>query len=742
VWYYQTNVQLKTAFSLIRTVEMPKDLPAGDYILRANAQYLGLASSASTIFHVDVPFFQRSIIGLKYWMWLLILLFLASVAVAAIFIKHNMEGKKKYHLKVDAAEMPKPGPRNIYVGKLAETDIKTYMNLENFKVHTIVAGSTGGGKSVSAQVIIEEALEHDVAVICFDPTAQWTGMLRPCKDKTMFALYPFYGMKPADARGFNGNIRMITNAREIIELRKFIKPGEIQIFACHKLDPKDMDLVVANAIREVFHENFPESKPLKLFLVFDEVHRLLPKFGGSGDGFLQIERGCREFRKWGVGIMLISQTLSDFMGTIKANINTEIQMRTRDEGDLERIKQRYGDEVLRSLVKATVGTGLVENPAYNRGKPYFVAFKPLRHSVERLPDEEIEEYNKYNDLVDDLDYSLQQLEAEGIDVFDLKLELKLALDKVKSGNFNMVKIYFEGLTPRIDKLWEKQGKQPKHYEKKLVDTDAIKADVAKAQAEHDKAAADAKATETAGAAATAKKEWGWKDNVPADKLLNLVNGMIVINLSSLFDEVTAMKDKDYDAQNADPKRNFADWILSVTGDQLFADNMRACKTKADAIKILELKRDGKKLPEVKPASNASGTGAVASVPAAVAPVAASAPPVVPASAPQNLESRTATPESQTIDARVTDRKQRLEKLVAQGPEKYFKLENGIEIKSLKDLVDYLPKMDEAMFKSHVSDTYNHFADWVRGSLNDADWADLLAKAKTKDDMIKALAGAA
>ena len=69
--------------------------------------------------------------------------------------------------------------------------------------------------------------------------------------------------------------------------------------------------------------NFSETPEIKLLLVYDEIHRLLPKFGGSGEGFLQIERGCREFRKWGVGILMISQVLADFVGQIKANINTE-----------------------------------------------------------------------------------------------------------------------------------------------------------------------------------------------------------------------------------------------------------------------------------------------------------------------------------------------------------------------------------------------------------------------------------
>ncbi len=633
VWTYQTNVYLKTAFSLIRTVELPSNLEPGDYILRASASYLSLSSSTSTIFLVDVPFWSRTFLGVKFWIWTLILLALAALGGAGFWYWKVQEGKKKYHLKIEYDELPKPGPRNIPVGKIAETENRTYFNLENFKVHTIVAGSTGGGKSVSAQVIVEEALERDVCVIVFDPTGQWTGMLRPCKDKMMLSLYPLYGMKKTDARGYNGNVRLITNAREIIDIKKYYKPGEIQIFAGHKLDPKDMDLVVANAIREIFHANFQENKLLKILFVFDEVHRLLPKFGGSGEGFLQIERGCREFRKWGLGIVLISQVLSDFMGSIKANINTEIQMRTRDEGDLERIRVKYGEEVLRSLVKATVGSGMVENPAYNRGRPYFVAFRPLKHSVERMPDDEIEQYNKYNDIIDDISFSLEQLEAEGVDVFDLKLELKLALDKVKSGNFNMVQIYLDGLTPRIDKQWEKLGKKPKKYERKILDEGAMKAELVKAQEERAKYEADQKAKGGAEAPAE-KKEWGWKDNVAPDKLLNLHNGMIVLNLASLYDEISAMKDKDWDSEVNDKENRIADWVEKATGLALLVANMRTTKDKAEYLKFLEMVKDGKKLPDVKPVAPAAPAAATPVAGAPAVPAAGvAAPGVAPAATP-------------------------------------------------------------------------------------------------------------
>jgi hypothetical protein len=313
-----------------------------------------------------------------------------------------------------------------------------------------------------------------------------------------------------------------------------MKSGEIQVFTTSTLDPKDYDLFVANVIREIFHSKLEEFRGLRFMLVFDEIHRILPKFGGSGQGFIQIERGCREFRKWGIGILLISQVLSDFVGQIKANINTNVQMKTRDEGDLGRIKTNYGEEFIQALIKAPVGSGMVQNSAYNRGQPYYITFRPILHSVVRLSDEELDKYNQYNDFADDLEFQLEQLEKEGQDVFDLKLELKLAVDKIKSGNFNMVQIYLDGLTPRIEKIWNKIGKKPQKLERKLVDLDAMEAELKKAQAEHDKAEAESKKAEAAEAEKKAASEEKKEEKMDSE--------MVEANLESMKQLGNQVKD--------------------------------------------------------------------------------------------------------------------------------------------------------------------------------------------------------
>ena len=778
IWAYDTNVFLKTSFSLLKNALIPRRAKTGDYILRVTANYLGLSAGTSAIFKVSTPWYLIGIVGpIRVWHLLLFLLLVGLGVLAYWQIKKRIEEKKKFHLKVELNELPKPGPRSIFVGKIAETEHKTYFNLEAFMTHTIDAGSTGGGKTVSAQVIIEEVLEKGVAVMVFDPTAQWTGMLRKCTDKTMFSLYPLFGMKPTDAKAFNGNIRQINNPREVIDIKKYLKPGEIQVFACHKLEPKEMDIFVANSIRQIFRANFPESRTLKVMFVYDEVHRLLPKFGGSGEGFLQIERGCREFRKWGLGMLLISQVLSDFVGTIKANINTEVQMRTRDEGDLERIRVKYGEEVLRSLVKATVGSGMVENPHYNRGKPYFVAFRPLKHSVQRLTDEEIEKYNEYNEKIDQLQYELEQLEQEKIDVFDLKLELKLATDKVKTGNFNMVQIYLDGLVPRIRKNWDKLGKEPKKLEKQLVSEDELKEAIERAK----KARADYEAEmkkETGkkgeGEGGEKKKDGGtelFRKDVSPEKIMKLVNGMLVINMASLYDEISAMKDEDYEQQVNAEKNDFAKWVRDAVGDNELADHMALTKDKQEILKLLDLRRENKPLPKLDEEKTKKLKEAKA---------------VTELSKEPKEEKKGETPEpkkekkEETAEEKSRDEKKAkeevkpkvkkeeikpgakaepkpdLEKKVKKeekeinGIEKSireeepteiiytFKLENGEEIKTVDELKEKLKHMDDNTFRHYVGDDYNYFANWIKDGLHKPELANKISSIKDKKKLIEVL----
>jgi hypothetical protein len=201
--------------------------------------------------------------------------------------------------------------------------------------------------------------------------------------------------------------------------------------------------------------SWPESRKLKLLVVFDEVHRLLPKYskksGASfeGGGYLAIERACREFRKWGIGLVMISQVLLDFKGAIRAVIATEMQLRTKYEGDVNRIKTKYGWDYAASIPKLDIGTGIIQNPSYNDGKPWFVTFRPLLHDTFRLTDEELKNYEGYDEEIKKLKEEVEKLKGGKTDTYDMELELKLAEEKVKTGQMRMAETYIESVKSRL-----------------------------------------------------------------------------------------------------------------------------------------------------------------------------------------------------------------------------------------------------------------------------------------------------
>ena len=116
---------------------------------------------------------------------------------------------------------------------------------------------------------------------------------------------------------------------------------------------------------------------------------------------------------------------------------------------------------------------MVVNAEYNNGRPYFVSFRPLLHNHARLPEKEIEQYEKYGRIMEELVYQVEQLKANKVDTLDVELELKLASSKIKVGQFNLADIYLESLTPKINNEWKRIGKSPPKLEIKKVSKEEI-----------------------------------------------------------------------------------------------------------------------------------------------------------------------------------------------------------------------------------------------------------------------------
>ena len=455
-------------FQNVAKLETSENTETGTYFIEAAVHYTADPSiKAVNINKVKIgrSLASREFFGIEAYILFIGILVLFLLAAAGYWGRKEYKAHKTYMV----AKVRKLPRRGLFIGNVAQTKKKTYLATNQLTTHVVVSGSSGSGKTVAAQDIIEEALLKGISVMIFDPTAQWTGFLRKCQDKAMLKLYPKFGMKRKDAKGFKGTLDFISNPHEIVDIKEMIEQkGQAHIFVVNKLSNDGLDQLVASTIQQVYDSQLPETRKLKLMLVYDEVHRLVPKYGGSGKGIIQIERAVREFRKWGVGLMLISQILGDFVEEVHANITTEVQMRTKHKQDLTRIQEKYGKNIFRLLNSAKTGTGMVQNAEYNEGRPYFVAFRPIRHNTTKLTEKQLTIYEKHQSRVDTVDYQFKQLKELNEDIFDLVIELNLAKDKLAEGKFKLAKIYLDGLEPKLKEFWRNIGKKPKVKKKQYL----------------------------------------------------------------------------------------------------------------------------------------------------------------------------------------------------------------------------------------------------------------------------------
>jgi len=446
VFYEESEkIQITQTKTLDKRVSLSElNISTGRYLFNATVQYDSKVVSAYDDFEITESFWTTDRIYQ---------LILISVAIATPIIgyfawkryKTWKLSKARYIFPLDYDKLPRG---EIWLGKIAETDRKAYFNMDELRTHVLTAGATGSGKSVSAMIFVEELLKEKIPVIVFDPTAQWSGFVRPCKDPNLLKFYKEFGMDKREVKPYRGMIYEVTDPNVKINFDKYMNPGEITVFMLNKLKPGQYDIAVGNIIDTIFAHGWEESTKLKMVVVFDEVHRLLEKYGGKG-GYVALEKACREFRKWGIGLIMASQVLSDFKEAIKGNVLTEIQLHTKSLGDLGRVEKKYGIDYAKRVTKLEVGVGMMQNPRYNKGRPWFVAFRPTWHEPHKIPDRDLETYKEYAAILAKIEAKIVSMEKAGQDVFDLKTEFNLAQDKLKKGRFRMAKIYIDSLKKHV-----------------------------------------------------------------------------------------------------------------------------------------------------------------------------------------------------------------------------------------------------------------------------------------------------
>lgn len=72
------------------------------------------------------------------------------------------------------------------------------------------------------------------------------------------------------------------------------------------------------------------------------------------------------------------------------------------------------------------------------------------------------------------------------------------------------------------------------------------------------------------------------------------------------------------------------------------------------------------------------------------------------------------------------------------PDLYMRLDNGVVLKSLCDLADVLPELDETTFKRHAASGQSDFTHWVRNVVGDKTLANKMDLLDSKEDLARAV----
>jgi hypothetical protein len=146
-----------------------------------------------------------------------------------------------------------------------------------------------------------------------------------------------------------------------------------------------------------------------VLLVCEEAHRYVPNSGEAQYGAAQgaIRRIAKEGRKYGIGLMLVSQRPSEVEATVLSQCNSWIVLRITNEADREHVKGILPDSMA-GLTKML--SGLRRQEAIFVGQ---AAMLPSRIMIRDLPDEQLP---KSNDIDFDKGWQSVGMSAEQLGV--------------------------------------------------------------------------------------------------------------------------------------------------------------------------------------------------------------------------------------------------------------------------------------------------------------------------------------
>lgn len=289
--------------------------------------------------------------------------------------------------------------RGIFIGRLMEGDRVTstpvFLPIDKL-THAYCSGISGCGKSFLGRVLVEGVLAEKRNVVVLDPGNQWVGLKLPEDRKEILAHYRRFDLDRSLARGFPTTF---SQPREMnVEVYSILDGLErnAAVFSFKGLPKKAYCNLAAEILNCLFRtHSHAETEKLRTLVVIEEAHRFAKRKSDNDEEKKAVSRVedaidliAREGRKYGLNVLIVSQTIRDFThsaATIRSNVNTKIFMRNSDR-ELEYAGDYVADP--RQLPTLKTGQALIYNPQFGTIK---VAVRPPFSKVIELSSAQLRE---------------------------------------------------------------------------------------------------------------------------------------------------------------------------------------------------------------------------------------------------------------------------------------------------------------------------------------------------------------
>lgn len=221
----------------------------------------------------------------------------------------------------------------LLAGLVPRSDFPVYLDLdESVTLNTAILGVTGCGKSFLASYLIEHLVDANIKVLVLDVSRQHRVFLAR-KQPTL-----------------------LTNIDA--DLQNWLNADDAYL-AIHEYDSSLPTAITANLAQRVLERlgqvslQVEQDRRARLCIVFEEAHSLIPEWNQCNKTDQQnvnkTARHLLQFRKYGIGCIIISQRTANVTKTILNQCNTIFAMQCFDQTGFDFLKNYMGENYARTL---------------------------------------------------------------------------------------------------------------------------------------------------------------------------------------------------------------------------------------------------------------------------------------------------------------------------------------------------------------------------------------------------------